>query len=252
MICPKCGATLADSSRFCSSCGYSTSQVQPGLVPVPSPSSAAPPPAHYPAAPLGPAQTSGKAIASLVCGIINVFPLFIAAIVLGHMSLSEIKKSGGRLKGEGMAIAGLVMGYLGIVAIPLILIMAAIAIPNLLRAKMAANEASAVGSMRNLITAEANYQSTHEDAGFTCNLSDLSGQLDSQLTSGFKNGYVFFLQNCNAEKDGGPVSKFQITAIPKMPNTSGKRAFCSDESGVLRSNPDGSAETCLGQGTPLE
>jgi type IV pilus assembly protein PilA len=251
LICPKCGTTLAENSRFCFNCGYSTSQVQPGGLSVPPPTGSAVPASYNAAAPIGSAQTSGKAIASLVCGIINVFPLFIVAIVLGHISLSEIKKSGGRIKGEGLAIAGLVMGYLGILAIPLILI-AAIAIPNLLRAKMTANEASAVGSVRNLIAAEASYQSAHQDAGFTCNLSDLSGLLDSQLTAGFKNGYVFFLQNCNAEKEGGPVSKFQITAIPKMPNTSGKRAFCSDESGVLRSNPDGSGETCLDQGTPLD
>jgi type IV pilus assembly protein PilA len=252
LICPKCGTTLAENSRFCFNCGYSASQVQPGGQSVPPPAGSALPASYNAAPPFAPAQTSGKAIASLVCGIINVFPLFIVAIVLGHISLSEIKKSGGRIKGEGLAIAGLVMGYLGILAIPLILIIAAIAIPNLLRAKIAANEASAVGSVRYIVAAEVNYQSTHADAGFTCNLSDLSGQLDSQLTSWFKHGYVFFLQNCNAEKDGGPVSKFQITAIPKMPNNSGKRAFCSDESGVLRSNPGGSAETCLSQGTPLE
>src|SRR5262249_32129647 len=96
------------------------------------------------AAYLGPATTSGKAIGSLVCGIISVFPFCLVAIILGHLSLSEIRKSAGRLKGDGMAIAGLVLGYLGIVAIPIILIVAAIAIPNLLRARQAANEASAV------------------------------------------------------------------------------------------------------------
>ena len=52
--------------------------------------------------------------------------------------------------GDGMAIAGLVLGYIGFAAIPFILIIAAIAIPNLLRARMAANEASAVGSLRTI------------------------------------------------------------------------------------------------------
>jgi hypothetical protein len=79
------------------------------------------------------------------------------AIVLGHMSLSDIKRTAGRLKGEGLAITGLVLGYLGIVAVPLVLIVAAIAIPNLLRAKIAANESSAMASVRNVVSFETSY-----------------------------------------------------------------------------------------------
>jgi type IV pilus assembly protein PilA len=244
LLCPTCGASIADNSQFCSNCGKSASQTQP---------TASLTPPTVPAAPIGPQQTSGKAIASLVCGIINVFPLFIAAIILGHISLSEIKKSGGRLKGEGVAIAGLVLGYLGIVAIPIILIIAAIAIPNLLRAKMAANEASAVVSIREIISAEVNYQNAHQDAGFTCNLSGLATLLtDSSLGTGQKNGYVFALQNCNSETAGGPTTKFQVTASPVSPNTSGQRAFCGDDSNVIRVDLAGSAESCLDHGSPLE
>ena len=88
-------------------------------------------------------ETSVKAILSLVCGLLFFIPfLFIAAIVFGHLALSEIRKSAGRLKGEGIAIAGLVLGYIEIAGIPFLLIIAAIAIPNLLRARMAANESS--------------------------------------------------------------------------------------------------------------
>jgi len=65
-----------------------------------------------------------------ICGFLFPFLLSIAAIILGHLSLSEIKKSAGRVTGQGLAIAGLVLGYLGIVTIPVILIIAAIAIPN--------------------------------------------------------------------------------------------------------------------------
>ncbi|MGC1167958.1 MAG: DUF4190 domain-containing protein, partial [Candidatus Acidiferrales bacterium] len=72
--------------------------------------------------------TSGKAIASLICGIFTLFlPASIAAIILGHLSLSEIRKSAGRLGGRGVASAGLVLGYAGIALIPFILIIAAIA-----------------------------------------------------------------------------------------------------------------------------
>jgi len=68
----------------------------------------------------------------------------VAAIILGHLALSEIKKSAGRLKGQGLATAGLILGVCGDRIDPRDLIIAAIAIPNLLRAKMAANEASSL------------------------------------------------------------------------------------------------------------
>src|SRR5258708_29182517 len=109
-----------------------------------------------------PAETSGKAIVSLVCGLfLFAFPMSILAIIFGHLSLSEIRKSAGRIKGEGLAMTGLVLGYLGLAAIPVILIIAAIAIPNLLRARMAANESSAVRNVRSLVVAEVTYSSNH-------------------------------------------------------------------------------------------
>ena len=242
MICPNCGASGGDNSQFCSNCGKSIQQMSPSAPVAPAPIYS------------GQTQTSGKAIASLVCGIINIFPLFIVAIILGHISLSEIKKSAGRLKGEGLAIAGLVLGYLGIVAIPFILIVAAIAIPNLLRARIAADEASAVGSLRNLITAEQAYQSTHTDTGFACNLSELAsrGLIDSKLASGQKFGYVFELQNCISETQGGPVSKFQVSAAPFRPNETGVRAFCGDQEGIIRLDARGSTQDCLDHGMMLQ
>src|SRR5436853_444777 len=95
-------------------------------------------------------QTDGKAIGSLVCGILSLvcfsFLTGIPAIVLGHISRSSIRNSMGRLKGEGMALAGLIMGYISIVLIPVILIVATIAIPSLLRARQTANEAAAIAN----------------------------------------------------------------------------------------------------------
>ena len=242
MNCPRCGATVAYNSQFCSNCGNVISPVQLTT-----------PPLSASGAPIAPAKTSGMAIASLVCGIVNVFPVSIVAIVLGHISLSQISKSAGQIKGKGLAIAGLVLGYLGIVAIPFILIVAAIAIPNLLRAKIAANESSAVGSMRVLETAEIAYAAQHQDEGFTCNLTDLksAGLSDFALLSGQKNGYVFAPQNCTADAAGKPVSKFQVIAVPLSPNTSGRKAFCVDETGAIRSDSSGSAQDCLDHGSPI-
>lgn len=189
-----------------------------------------------------------------MCGILNIFPLFIVAIVLGHVALSEIRKSAGRLKGEGLAIAGLVLGYLGVAFIPIILIIAAIAIPNLLRAKIAANEASALHSLRSLETAEYVYRGQHQSEGFTCNLPDLSsiGVVDSTLIGGQKHGYVFTLQNCAAGAEGEPVSKFQITAVPVSSGSSGSRIFCTDETRMIRFERSGSADECLEHGMPLQ
>jgi type II secretory pathway pseudopilin PulG len=193
------------------------------------------------------------AIASLVCGILNVFPLSVVAIVLGHTSLSQIKKSAGQIRGRGLAIAGLVLGYLGIVAIPFILIIAAIAIPNLLRAKIAANEGSAAHSVRMIATAERAYSAQNPTQGFTCNLADLNsaGLTDSDLLIGQKHGYVFTLQNCTVESTGTPVTKFQVTAIPSSLNTTGTKAFCADETAALRLDSHGSAQDCFDHGSPI-
>lgn len=193
------------------------------------------------------------AIASLVCGILNVFPLSVVAIVLGHVSLSRIKKSAGQIRGQGLAIAGLVLGYLGIVAIPFILIIAAIAIPNLLRAKIAANEASAAHSVRMLATAERSYAAQNPAQGFTCNLAALSsaGLGDSDLLRGEKHGYIFTLQNCMPDSAGTPVTKFQVFAVPSSLNSTGRRAFCADEATDVRLDSQGSAQDCLDHGSPI-
>jgi len=136
MFCSNCGATIPENSQFCNRCGQSVIQTAAQQTVAPT----------QPAPPIGEVETSGKALASLLTGIFGLllFPIAIIAIILGHMSRSEIRKSNGRLKGDGMATAGLVMGYGAFAIIPFILIIAAIAIPNLLRARMAANESSAI------------------------------------------------------------------------------------------------------------
>ena len=150
--CPQCAATIDDLARFCSFCGAHTATppvvTSPVATPIPGMAVAQP-------------ETSGKAVASLVLGIgIFLFSILtgIPAIIFGHLAKSDIRKSGGRLQGDGMALAGLILGYLSVAFIPVVLILAAIAIPNLLRSKMVANEASAVGSMRAIVTAAVNLQ----------------------------------------------------------------------------------------------
>jgi competence protein ComGC len=239
VFCLKCGTALAEGAYFCPNCGADNS------------AGATTPVASTPGTPAGLQQTSGMAIGSLICGLLPFFILTpIAAVVLGHLALSEIKRSAGRLKGSGMAIAGLVLGY-GVVAfLPIVLIIAAIAIPNLLRARIAANESSAAASVRILNTAELTYSMSHPEKGYTCALSDLKndGIIGGELANGSKVGYVFELVGCKPENPDGPNAQFQVIAYPVTKNTSGIKAFCSDQTDVVRYTTDGSGENCLDHG----
>lgn len=202
---------------------------------------------------VGPAETSGKAIVSLICGIFFlILPFSIAAVIFGHLSLSEIRKSAGRLKGDGLAIAGLVLGYAVLAALP-VLIIAAIAIPNLLRARISANEAWAVSSVRTVISAEGAYARDHPGQGYTCSLSELAETkfIDVSLVRGQKSGYAFELTDCTAGADGGPNVKYQVVAYPVTVNQTGVRAFCTDQSAVIKMDPNGSPSECVEQGRPL-
>jgi type IV pilus assembly protein PilA len=239
MYCPKCGKPNQDTSQFCISCAQALSAQFP------------PPPGTAGGAgiapPLTPPATDTKAIASLICGLLSfIFPAAVAAIILGHISRSDIRKSGGRLSGSGLALTGLVFGYLGVSVIP-VLILAAIAIPNLLRARMAANEASAVSSVRTINTAEIAYALAHPEVGFTCSLADLNSPAASigDLTSGEKHGYVFRIETCTPKK-------YAIVAVPRDGGGVGERAFCAKEDYVVRYDPNGSGEDCLAHGQELQ
>src|SRR5580692_609711 len=250
--CPRCSASMQDGVAFCSSCGSSMSAFTgaPSLSPPVSPG--------VPATYAGQAVTSGKATASLICGIAAylILPFFAAipAIILGHLALSDIKKKAGQLKGNGLAVAGMVMGYAQVVFLPVILIIAAIAIPNLLRARMAANEASAVGTLRNYSTAMVTYTSMCPNTGFPGSLQKLGpGSGDCERTNlvgaglaapnATKSGYRFFYSPGPANNLGQIVS-YTITADPITDNTTGVRHFFVDESGIIRAssgepaNPD--------------
>jgi hypothetical protein len=245
-FCTGCGNSMAVGERFCRVCGRNSSAA-PAAPSMVSPSTTAPP------LPAAAAETSGKAVGSLVCGLFFwILPVSIVAIILGHISLSDIRKSAGRLKGDGLAIAGLVLGYMGLAVIP-VLVIAAIAIPNLLHARIAANESSAVAGVRTLAVAEINYSSMHRKTGFTCSLSDLESDhlIPQDLASNRKNGYVFELQQCTPDETGANT-KFQVVAYPATANQSGKRAFCSDESGAVKVDAEGSAQGCVDNGSLLQ
>ena len=121
-----------------------------------------------------------------------------------------------------------------LIVVAIILIIAAIAIPNLMKSRMAANEASAVESLRTINTAEVTYASTY-GTGYT-NLAALgaSGFIDAILTTGKKSGYSFQV----APSDGSgssidPYTGYTATGTRQSSNT-GTRMFCTDSTGVIR------------------
>ena len=102
--------------------GHSRNPESPAQTPYQTPASTGVPAAGYVSAP----PTSGLAIASLVCGIIGLVTCLlpgIAAVICGHMALSRIAEAQGRLGGRGMAIAGLVTGYLSVAALLIVILM---------------------------------------------------------------------------------------------------------------------------------
>ena len=129
-----------------------------------------------------------------------------------------------------------------LIVVAIILIIAAIAIPNLLRSKMAANEASAAGSVRSIVTAQVTYNSTY-GIGYSTGLAALGGTvipcvatsanaclLDPVMTSGTKSGY-----NLASSSAGGvAIATFVATAVPVTVNVTGNSGFCADETLVVR------------------
>jgi type IV pilus assembly protein PilA len=133
-----------------------------------------------------------------------------------------------------------------LIVVAIILIIAAIAIPNLLRSRIAANQASAVGSARTLNTAEITYSSTY-NVGFSANMASLAppaaganptstaaGLIDSVLAGGAKSGYSF-TYSPGASDSTGRINTYAITAVP-ITNSTGTNYYYTDQSGVIRQN----------------
>jgi type IV pilus assembly protein PilA len=142
-----------------------------------------------------------------------------------------------------------------LIVVAIILIIAAIAIPNLLRARMAANEASAVGSLRTINTASVTYSSTY-GAGFPSTLATLGGTgtqadctsgallIDNVLSGGTKSGYTFTYSPSGGSQTVGSCTgypTYSVTGVPVVTGQTGQRSFFTDQSGVIRFDVSGSS-----------
>jgi len=147
-----------------------------------------------------------------------------------------------------------------LIVVAIILIIAAIAIPNLLRARIAANESSAVGSLRTMNTAQVTYQTSYPTAGYASSLAQLgpptsgdpgsaaAGLIDSVLAGAgpipsgtSKSGYLFAIANSGS----APFLDYTLSATPGQYNQTGVKTFCSNSDAVIRQKNDVSSASKL-------
>jgi type IV pilus assembly protein PilA len=132
-----------------------------------------------------------------------------------------------------------------LIAVAIILIIAAIAIPNLLRARMSASEASAADAVRQITRAQIAYSIAYPAIGYATILGDLGGVgggcvpsssaaclIDSSLSGGQKGGYQFSAMGFTGGSGGN--TSFVVGAAPLIFNKTGTREFCSTNDAVLR------------------
>jgi type IV pilus assembly protein PilA len=155
-----------------------------------------------------------------------------------------------------------------LIVVAIILIIAAIAIPNLLRARMAANESSAVSAIRTVNTAEVAYQSAYPTTGYAITLRALGSAIgatclipppntdacfidavlanDGQPANSGKSGYTF-----SSAGTGVGQSQYYVGGSPLALGSTGNRSFCSYEDAVVRFNPAGAPIAARATCVPL-
>lgn len=138
-----------------------------------------------------------------------------------------------------------------LVVVMVILVIAAIAIPSFVQARMKANEASAVNSMHTIDVSEVMYSQTYPEVGFSRTLQDMGARgtdctspnsthacliMDDSLANGFKSGYIFQL-NGDGQR---PSLAYTLTSAPEMSGISGRCAFGTNQSGEIKIIANGS------------
>jgi type IV pilus assembly protein PilA len=141
-----------------------------------------------------------------------------------------------------------------LIVIAIILILMLMAIPTIGSLKKSANRTSAIQSIRAIQQAEMQYESTYPANGYTCTLAALGGDpsagpasptaaqiLQGDLTSGFKSGYIFTINNCTKVTVNGTdrITGYTVTAVPQTVGKTGDSGYCSDQFGTIKYDPTG-------------
>jgi len=263
MICPSCGQENPEGRRFCRHCAK---PLVPGVAPRAAEVSV---PAQTPTAPAAIATASPKvnklAIASLACGFLGLLvPFGVAAVAFGHVSRSQIAKSGGREKGTGIAFAGLILGY-GQLAIFALILVAALSVFRQLRAEFdkenpntraalierlvhgdpykvtpersARQEQTAIQALHLIRAKEAQYVTEHPDEGYACEMYKLGFDpgADTELGTLFREShYDTKFIRCGSIPGTIPGSElspmYVIVSIPRSEGNGPEApVFCLDQ-----------------------
>jgi type IV pilus assembly protein PilA len=230
LICPQCQTDNPTHIGFCSHCGFRFGTE--GVA------------ADSPPAGKGPVR-KGLAIASLVLGVLSLLTcsLFLigglAGIALGITALVKRSNRPDQYGGAGMALAGIVLNALSFC----VSIVAAIAIPNLLKSRQAANEAVAIIELRTIVAAEYTHFSMKNGYGSLEELAS-EGLVGRMVASGTNSGYQIRVRVKG--------NSFEATAIPQSAGTfgTGNRSFYTSSDAIIRSAP-GSREA-TGSDPPIE
>jgi prepilin-type N-terminal cleavage/methylation domain-containing protein len=169
------------------------------------------------------------------------------------MTPSKIRGAHGSRESSGFSLIEL------LIVVAIILVIAAIAIPNFMRSRIAANESASVQNMRNITTGNVIYSSTYgigyattlaalgPPAGNTLPSSTNAALIDEILALGTKSGYTYLYTP--GPSVNGIIDSFQLSANPVTPGVTGNRYFFTDDSGVIRQNlsaPATASDTPIG------
>ena len=220
-FCMGCGNSLSKDERYCGICGRD-SQAQAAPVD-PSVAFGLPP------------ETSGKAIFSLVTGFLFFFlPFAIVSLVFGYLSLYDIRKSAGQLTGRGLAITGIVLGYLGVVVTIGVIALGIYSMRSDRREAMKATDESSVVSSCVRLT-RPRFPTPGSSPGrihlLTFGFVQVLGDRSRGCTRE-EERIRLRTRELRAAKKGGPIAKYRVVAY-MLVRKPGAPAYCSDESDVI-------------------
>ena len=229
--CTECGFVGWSDADTCKGCGAPIVQRTSNFQPRPVPTSYK----SWDETEAG--QKKGLAVFALVLGIVSFLTFGLlgigafTGIIVASVAMGRVKHEPWQFGRRGMDVAGLVLSITSMVSAVPVGIVAAIAIPNLFAARMAANEASSVYLLRKISAAEGIY---YANSGKYGTLEELDSQhlIDPDLGSGTKNGYKFTVELVH-ESATAPAG-FEAKSVPVTYKSSGRRSFYVDETSVVR------------------